>query len=139
MKIRFKKNRLYAFLVGGLIFIGLGLFMIVDEDDLKWSKFGYLILGLFYLGQYLFDLKNQYLTIENGIIKKNGPFGFGKKIHLKDIKWIKKYAGDYTLITESKKLKINTMLIEEKSLEALNRTLKELNLPADKTPFANIA
>jgi len=33
------------------------------------------------------------LTIENGIINVNGPFG--KKLNLTEIKRIKKFAGDY--------------------------------------------
>ena len=83
-------------------------------------------------------MTNQYLTIENGIIRKNGLYGFRKKINLNEINWIKKFAGDYTLKTETKELKINTELIEEKSLAELNSVLGKLNLPADKTPFANI-
>ena len=47
------------------------------------------------------------------------------------------FAGDYTLKTETKELKINTELIEEKSLSELNSILTELNLSPEKTPFAN--
>ena len=60
-----------------------------------------------------------------------------KKINLNEINWIKKFAGDYTLKTEQKELKINTELIDENSLTELNRILAELNLPPEKTPFAN--
>ncbi|CAZ98557.1 Conserved hypothetical protein [Zobellia galactanivorans] len=77
------------------------------------------------------------MRIENGTIRKNGLNGYGKKINLNEINWIKKFAGDYTLKTETKELKINTELIDKTSLTELNSILKELNLPADKTPFAN--
>ena len=85
-----------------------------------------------YLGHYLYDLNNQYLTIENGTIRKNALYGFRKKIELNDINSIKKFTGDYTLKTETKELKINTELIDEKSLLELNRILSELNLSPEK-------
>jgi hypothetical protein len=42
-----------------------------------------------------YQRQNKYLTIENGFIKENSPFG--KKINLTDIKQIKKFAGDYII------------------------------------------
>jgi hypothetical protein len=37
-----------------------------------------------YLSLYFYQRQNKYLTIENGFIKENSPFG--KKINLTDIK-----------------------------------------------------
>lgn len=137
MKIRFKKKRLYANLIIGIVWTGLGIFNLIEDNNLRWSDYGYLVIGALYIGHYLYDLTNQYLTIENGTIRKNGLYGFGKKINLNEINWIKKFAGDYILKTETIELTINTDLIEEKSLAELNRILTELNLPTEKTPFAN--
>ena len=47
----------------------------------RWTDYGYLVIGILYVGHYLYDLKNQYLTIENGTIRKNGLYGFGKKTY----------------------------------------------------------
>jgi len=138
MKIKFKKKRLLANLIFGIVWIGLGTLSVVTNDEIHWTDYGYLVIGILYVGHYLFDLTNQYLTIENGTIRKNGLYGFGKEIILNEINWIKKFAGDYTLKTENQELKINTELIEENSLEELNRILGKLNLPAEKTPFANV-
>ncbi|TYB75846.1 hypothetical protein [Bizionia myxarmorum] len=135
MKIRFKKKTLYVKLMLGIIWTGLGVFLILEDDASKWFDYGYLVLGIAYLGIYSFDLTYQYLTIENGTIRKNGLHGFGKKIKLNDINWIKKYAGEYTLISATKQLKINTEILDEKSLQDLNSVLEKLNLPSDKTPF----
>ncbi len=137
MKIRFKKKRLYVNLILGLAWTGLGVFNLVDDGDLRWPDYGYLVAGILYIGHYLYDLTNQYLTIENGTIGKNVLYGFGNIINLNEINGIKKFAGKYTLKTETKQLKINTALIEEKSLAELNKILGELNLPVEKTPFAN--
>ena len=88
---------------------------------------------MLYIGHYLYDLTNQYLTIENGTIRKNGLYGLEKKL----INWIKKFVGDYTLKTKKGDLKINTELIDKDSLYELNKILAGLNLPPEKTPFAN--
>jgi hypothetical protein len=132
MKIRFKKKRLYINLILGLVWTGLGVFSLVEDESLRWTDYGYLIVGILYLGHYLYDLNNQYLTIENGSIRKNVLYGFGKKINVNEINRIEKYAGDYIIRTLEKELKINTGLIEEKSLEEFNEILKKLNLPEGK-------
>ena len=122
-------------LILGLVWISLGIVYFIEDDTIRWNAYVYLLAGIFFLGQYLWDITNQYLTVENGILKRNTVFG--KKINLNDITWIKKFGGDYTLKTENQQLKINTELIEEKSLAELNKILGKLNLPSEKTPFAN--
>jgi hypothetical protein len=132
MKIRFKKKRLYINLILGLVWTGLGVFSLLEDESLSWTDYGYLVIGILYLGHYLYDLNNQYLKIENGSIRKNILYGFGKKINLNEIDRIEKYAGDYILRTLTKELKINTEFIEEKSLAEFNEILKKINLPEGK-------
>ncbi|MGK0446848.1 MAG: hypothetical protein ACJA2M_000617 [Polaribacter sp.] len=132
MKIRFKKKRLYINLILGLVWTGLGVFSLLEDESLRWTDHGYLVVGILYIGHYLYDLNNQYLTIENGSIRKNILYGFRKKINLNEIYRIEKYAGDYILRTLTKELKINTELIEGKSLVEFNKILKKLNLPEGK-------
>ncbi len=135
MKINYKKKRLYSNLVIGLIWLTLGVFRFIENDTIRWIDSMYLVVGFLYLGNYLNNQINQYLTIENGTIKKNSIFE--KKMVLNEITLIKKFADEYTLITENKTLTINTNLIEDKSLSQLLERLQELNLPADKTPFSS--
>lgn len=137
MKIRFKKKRLRVNLILGIVWIGLGTLSIVIDDEIRWTDYGYLVIGMLYIGHYLYDLTNQYLTIENGTIRKNGLYGLGKKLNLDEINWIKKFGEDYTLKTKKKDLKINTELIDKDSLNELNKILAGLKLPPEKTPFAN--
>ena len=137
MKIKFKKKRLYINLILGLVWLALGILNLTEDDKIRWTDYGYLVAGILYIGHYLYDLTNQYLTIENGTIRKNGLYGFGKRINLNEINWIKKFARDYTLKTHQRELKINTELIDKDSLTELNKILAELNLPPEKTPFAN--
>ena len=137
MKIKFKKKRLRVNLILGIVWIILGTLNLLTDDKIRWTDYGYLVIGILYVGHYFYDLKNKYLTIENGTIRKNGLYGYWKKINLNEINWIKKFAGDYTLKTEQKELKINTELIDKDSLTELNKILAKLNLPPEKTPFAN--
>ena len=75
---------------------------------------------------YFYEYFNQYLTIENGIVKTNSPFG--KKMNLTEIKRIKKFAGDYILKTDKAELTINTQIIDPNSLAELNTELEKLNV-----------
>jgi hypothetical protein len=135
MKIKFKNKRVIYNLVLSTFYIAIGLEKILNQENARWTKYIFFILGLTYLVTSLFEINNQYLSIENGIIKKNIILGYNKKINLKDIIAIKSFAGEYTLVTQTNKLKINTELIDPNSIEELYTVLKDLNLPADKTPF----
>ena len=136
MKIKFKKNRLYGNLLLGVVWFGIGLLNIYEGDNARWSFYVYLVLGLLYIGHFLTDITYQYLTIEKGAIRRNKLYGMGNKINLSDINWIKKDDRGYTLITDAHTMKIKTKLIEQNSLTELNTILGQLNLPSEKTPFA---
>jgi hypothetical protein len=125
MKIRFTKKRLKHSLIFGIVWLALGTTAVIFNSDNVFN-YGYLIIGFLYFGTYLFENNKQYLTIENGIISKNQLIP--KKINLNKINRIKKFAGDYILKTDSTELRINTVLIEEKSLAELNTVLENLNL-----------
>ena len=125
MKIRFKKKRLKLSLIFEILFFILGTIAVISDSN-NIFNYGYLIIGILYIGTYFFENNKQYLTIENGIISKNHLIP--KKINLNEIKQIKKFAGDYILKTDSTELRINTELIEEKSLAELKTVLENLNL-----------
>lgn len=91
-----------------------------------WTAYGNLVISLLYLSMYGFQKKKTYLTIDNDLLKVNGLFG--KKVYLKNIKQIKKFAGDYIIKTDKKELTINTQLIAPNSLESLNAKLEELDV-----------
>ena len=125
MKIRFTKKRLKHYLIFGIVWLVFGTIAVIFNSDNVFN-YGYLIIGILYFGTYLFENNKQYLTIENGIISKNQLIP--KKINLNEITRIKKFAGDFILKTDSTELRINTELIEKKSLSELNSVLENLNL-----------
>ena len=95
MKIKFKKKILYTNLLIGIFWTGLGIFILKEDHNLRWSDYGFMVVGLLYIGHYLYDLTNQYLTIENGSIRKNGLYGFRKRIDLNEISLVEKIGGFY--------------------------------------------
>lgn len=125
MKIRFKKKRLRTYLILGVIWLALGTTSIIMNPDNFWS-YGFIALGILHLGTYIFENKNQYLKIENGVITKQRLIP--KKISLNEIKRIKKFAGDYILTTDSSELRINTHIVEEESLKQLDSLLQGINI-----------
>jgi hypothetical protein len=127
MKILFKKKRLKKNLIFGILWLVLGTIAVIYNSD-NLFNFGYLFIGILYVGTYLFENEKHYLTIENGMISQNHLIP--KKMNLNDIKRIKKFDGDYILETDLTELRIKTELIEENSLVELNNVLENLNIEA---------
>lgn len=138
MKIKFKKKKFIYNLVFGVLYLAIGLEGIINQENVRWTKYFFFILGTIHLITFLFEIRNQYLIIENGILKKNILFGHNKEIHLKDIILITEFGEEYKLITEQTVLKINPELIDNNSYNELILILSELNLPSYKTPFSKI-
>tara|TARA_R110002124_G_scaffold171966_2_gene339645 strand:- start:13 stop:402 length:390 start_codon:yes stop_codon:yes gene_type:complete len=126
MRIGYKKRNLNINLILGIVWLIFGLLSLNYNGENRWTDYGYLVFGILYLILYLNQKRNKYLTIENGILKINGSFG--KKINLNEIKQIKKFAGDYILKSDKKKLTINTQIIDPNSLVELNAELEKLNV-----------
>jgi hypothetical protein len=126
MKIPYKKKQLNINLILGIVWLINGIIQTYFDEKLRWYNFGWFILSGVYFIIYVNQKTKNYLTIENGIIKENYPFG--RKINLDEIKLIKHFAGDIILKTEKTELTINTLLIDEKSIPELKTELKKLNV-----------
>ncbi len=125
MRIRFKRRHLRWNLIFGLFWLILGVISIPNNSE-NYLNYGYLIVGLLYIGNYLFKSKNQYLTIDNETITLNNLIP--KRVNLNDLKLIKKTAEFYILQTEKSELRIKTSLIEKNSLKDLKAILKNLKV-----------
>ena len=126
MRIGYKKRHMNINLIFGLVWLVWFFIGILTKDEPNWTDYGWIVISAMYLVGYFYQRQNKYLTIENGIIKINSPFG--KKINLTEIKRIKKFAGDYILKTDNKELTINTQIIDPNSLAELNTELEKLNV-----------
>ena len=135
MKIRYKKKRLR---INFLIVIAWGILFVLTAffiSQRRWTDYVNIVLFFFYTINFIYEYKNQYLTIADDTITENLLFQT-KKMNLNEITQIKNFAGDYILKTSQKELIINTQIIYPDSLIDLNAVLEQLELPADRTPFA---
>ncbi len=135
MEILYKKKRLKNNLEFGVIWLLISFWEIFTESNSYWGVYGLLTISFLYFGTYFYEKKKHYLTIENGILSHNQPFG--KKIKLSEIKNIRKLAGDYILKSDKTELRIQTQIIGEKSLIDLIKVLEKLNIELNQKPFAN--
>ena len=126
MKIRFKKRQVYLNLFLGIIWSVNAIVQTVIKENPSWYDYIWYPLAGIYLILFYFQKKEKYLSIENGIIKKNRPFG--DKMNMNDIIRIKDFAGEYMLTSEFQDMKINNNLIDERSQNDLKAELKKLNV-----------
>lgn len=126
MKLRYKKGRLIFYKFMLLFWLLLAISNLLFNEVAGWSYYILSAISISYVVAYSYNLINQYITIQDEILKEN--HFFGKKINLNEIKSIKKFAGDYILKTDKTELTINTQIIDEKSLEDLNQVLDTLDL-----------
>ncbi|WP_179316658.1 hypothetical protein [Winogradskyella undariae] len=127
MKIHYKKKQTSINLITGTVWLVVAIIQTLFIDkSFNWYNSGWYLISSVYFIIYYNQKKGKYLTIENGIIKENFPFG--KKLNLSEIKKIKVFTGDYILKTGKKELTINTLLIDQASLERLKEVLHKLNV-----------
>ena len=137
MKIKFKKKKIRRNLLLGAFLVLLGILgALLDDEGADWPDYGFMAIGVLYIAHYVYDIKRQYLILENGSIRKNRLYGSGMPVKLDEINRINKFSGEYKLETKHKVLAIDTDLIQKDSLDKLNDTLAQLDLPPDKTPFS---
>ena len=125
MRIRYKKRQVNLNLFLGIVWLANAIVQTVINENPSWFDYIWYVLSGFDFITYFYQKKEKYLTIENGIIKQNWPFG--KKLNLIEIKRIRHFAGEYILKTELNEMKINIGLIDEESLSDLKSELKKLN------------
>ena len=124
---RCKKKRVSANLIFGLLWLVWFFIGMLTKDNPGWIDYGWIVISAMYLILYFFyERENKYLTLENGVLKVNSPFG--KKSNLSDVKQIRKFAGDYVLKTDKTELTIHTHIIDPDSLSELNAELEKLNV-----------
>ncbi len=126
MKITYNKKQYNLNLFIGTIWLTFFALKLFFGNDFSWLDYGWLVIAFAYFGTYYYQRKYDYVTIENGVVNVNGPFG--KKINLDEVKQIKKFAGDYILTSDKKELTINTQKIQPNLLAKLDAALEKLNV-----------
>lgn len=132
IKINYSKSRIkgskisaFLFLLFGIIFIIISPYLENDFKSIMRSVgFGQISVGVFYIFYYLFERKNQYLTITDNQIIRNRIFP--EKINKDKIQSIQYHAKKYTLNLEYKKFIIDTYIINPDSIEVLKSELQKI-------------
>ena len=126
MIIRFKKKRLRLTLIDAILWLVLGVGTLLLNETIKWHHFVFLLISIFYFAMYFYNMRYQYLRIEQGFIQKCSLFS--KKIKLSDVKQIWKHSDYYILSTKKTELRIDFEYIDNESRDNLNEVLNNLNL-----------
>lgn len=130
MTIKLKKRYTITNFILGVFWLFFGS-MNVIYDSTEWRDYCFIFLGFFMIFTYFYIHKYGGYRIENGCIKQSYfPPLYYKKIKLSDIKYIRKFAGDYILKTDDSKKNITICIdhIQPVSLELLEATLKKLDV-----------
>lgn len=114
----------------GVFWITFGAFIIWENPEFRWYNLLYILVGMLYSAQFIYDVAFQYMSINEVYLRKNSLFV--KKILLKDIIAIKKFTGGYTVKTNQKELTIKSHLIDKKSLTQLESFLDTFEIVGNK-------
>ena len=126
MKIRYKKKKWVLSLILASFWLAMGLAQLILNDFNYWIGYAWIALGILGIWSFIDDYLNQYLTIENEMIKEGGSFG--EKLNLNEVKKINKFAGNYIIKTDKSELTISTRFLEPDSLVKLNGVLEKLDV-----------
>jgi hypothetical protein len=130
MKINFTKKHLNLHLVYTVIG-SLGVLPVLFTNADTWMLVVAILTPIVGVLGNGYQKKYQYITVENGSIRKNNLFQ--KEVQLSEIKTIEKYAESYSIKTDTQKLRIDTSIIAADSLAELNAALEKLMLNGTKS------
>lgn len=138
MIIKYSRKFQWKILITGIIFLVLGL-IAVWIDSLNPVRYLPMMYGISLLVYYhLFLKKTPYLQVEGYVLTIWKSFK-KKKINLSEVIRIKKFAGDITLFTSEIKIKIRQDVIDEASMEDLDKLLSSLDAEAEEYPCKKIS
>lgn len=126
MKIKYKKTTWIVNIIAALVWLFYFGIIVFEKEEPNWIDYGWIVISLIYFGLYFYQVKYDYITIENDTIRVHGPLG--KKLKLKYIKIIRKFAGDYIIKSDQTEITINTKIIDSDALHKLNTKLEKLNM-----------
>ncbi|WP_088341453.1 hypothetical protein [Robiginitalea sediminis] len=116
---------LYVNLGTGVLWLLWGFGQVWFSEKVNWIDYGWFVISGAYLLTFLYMWHFKYLTLAEGILKINGPFG--KSVTLSKITHIRKFAGDFILHHPGGKFKINGEILDPQGREQLEEALRGLD------------
>lgn len=132
MKFTYPKRKKTFNLIIGLLWIGLGVFAIL-EDEAKNYEYIWLVLGLFYFGLALYMQFASYVSVDTQKIVKHNLVPIS--ILFSEITLLKEFAGEVIIETGKKKMKIYKNNIQKNQRpifeEAIAKIKEEFSIPKE--------
>lgn len=110
-----------------LLMLGGGISWYNGSFDI--STVIWFVLGLVYLGIFLFEYTAKYLVIKDGYLQKNGIVR--KKIKLEDVEDFQMFAGDYIFKTKDTELIVPLVVMDREEIQRLDDILREYGIGVD--------
>lgn len=131
MKYNYSRQRLKLNNFNAILFVILAVVEVIRSGGIT----GFFSIFLVFLAalsvfNIFYELKYQYLTLEDGWLRVNHLFG--KKIRLEDLRVIEKNSSGLILRSDKKTFKVNKVLIDQDSLNLLEKELRKLNVEWNK-------
>lgn len=129
MKLLYKRWRLFLYLTIGLVWIFFSITKnVIIDEPLNTIDYLLACFGIYYLGKFIYQYRYQYLTVTQDQIIKHFPF-YSKSIEIQNIdRFYRNKVGDYVIEAGSKKIRINPIIVEKKSLEAFKDFTNQLQI-----------
>lgn len=124
LRIKYRAGRVRHYLVFTIIWFALGILSMIFNSA-GFMQYGFIIFGFFYLAFFIHAKSVPYIVIDNNEIKVNSPFP--KTIPFSEIKSIKAFAGDFTIHTETRKVKVLKTMMDDESHLKLEDFIKKIS------------
>lgn len=109
----------------GIVWLLFGSISFYNPDSIKWTDIGYVVIAVLYFCLYFYEKHIPYVKIENEMISKF-VFVKWKSIPISEIVRVKKFAGEYTILSKNAEFKIDVNRIEDISKNELISFLDRL-------------
>jgi hypothetical protein len=119
IEIKYNQKQAKFGLFIGLLFLVFGIITIFYGTKPAYFSFG---IGFVNIAFNFYRKYVNYLIVTNGFIKKD----FGLKILIEDIVETKRFAGDYTFKSKSKKIVIDKNAVDKNSIDDIENLINNI-------------
>jgi hypothetical protein len=119
IEIKYSQKQAKIGLIVGLLFFILGIVSIFYGSKPAYFSFG---IGIANVALYFYRKHVSYLVVKDGILKKD----LGAKIPLNEVIETKRFAGDYTFKSKSKKIVIDKNAIDKDSINDIENLINNI-------------
>lgn len=120
--LKYKKKAVWLMLGLGMVFLSIGIASFASRSA-HISIAGFAVIGVAYIGVFLYRWKKQFGSIDHESIKIYGLWP--KEVRIADIAQAQKVAGDYSFKTASAEIRISPDVIDRDSRKFLDKFVQD--------------